>query len=237
MRRGISPVSAGTDHPLRSRPYPPAGPGIVYRPDTTHVVQASAVTDRAGSKGDDMAHQTDHPNRARLLALAGLFAAVVLATTAIAACGSSSKPASTATPNASSQGIKWADCIRSHGVPNFPDPNPDGSFNIPSSIAKSPAFQSTGQACASLRPHPNGRPPIISAQPPSYLANAKCMRKHGVPNLPDPTFGPGGPRIELRNFGPEEAAGIQLANMACAHVGTPVPLSGSGPGSGSGGPP
>lgn len=190
-----------------------------------------------------MAHQTDHPHRAHLLAVAGLAASVVLAATAIAACGSSGKPVSTATPNTSSQAINWADCMRSHGVPNFPDPTfaPSGrgiGVNLPSSINPgSPAFQSAGQACASLLPKPNGRRPTLSANRRSYLAYAACMRSHGVPNFPDPTFGPGGGSFDLdNNVTPEESAGIQLANKACAHVGTPLPIDSSAPGSGSGGP-
>jgi hypothetical protein len=58
---------------------------------------------------------------------------------------------------------------------------------------------------------------------------ADCMRKHGVPNFPDPTFGPGGRAIRFKvragAFGAQSAA-INLANKACAHIGTPLPLGG-----------
>jgi hypothetical protein len=139
----------------------------------------------------------------------------------------SSKPASTAAPNLSSQGIKYADCMRSHGVPNVPDPSPNGGVNLPSSINPgSPAFQSAHQACASLQPNANGPRPIMSpAQQRSFLANAKCMRKHGVPNFHDPTFGPGGKGIGYKAApGALNASAIKLANKACASVGTPLPL-------------
>ena len=51
---------------------------------------------------------------------------ITLAATAclvtIAACGSSSNPHTTADEGGVAQGIKFADCMRSHGVPTFPDP-------------------------------------------------------------------------------------------------------------------
>lgn len=159
-----------------------------------------------------------------LITLAAVTCAVV-----IAACGSSSKSTSTASLSASPQGVKYSDCMRSHGVPNFPDLNANGSVNLPSDInPDAPAFQSAQQACAGLRPGAGSPPPPISlAQQKSFVANAKCMRRHGVPNFPDPVFGPGGEGIGYN--GPPgafayDAAGILLASRACAHVGSPLPL-------------
>ncbi|MGO9822246.1 MAG: hypothetical protein ACLPTJ_16575 [Solirubrobacteraceae bacterium] len=77
---------------------------------------------------------------------------------------------------------------------------------------------------------PGCLPPAISAaQKQSFLANAQCMRTHGVPNLPDPTFGPGGLGISFNvpagKFA-HEAKAILRASKACANVGTPLPLGG-----------
>ena len=119
--------------------------------------------------------------------------------------------------------------MRSHGVPNFPEVNANGSVNLPSSInPQAPAFQSAEQACASLRPGAGSPPPPISvAQQKSFLANAQCMRKHGFPTFLDPTFGPGGRGVGF-NVAPglfsSRTAGILLASRECAHVGTPLPL-------------
>jgi len=112
----------------------------------------------------------------------------------MAACGSSSKSTSPDASSASPQAVKYSDCMRSHGVPNFPDLNANGSVNLPSDInPDAPAFQSAQQACAGQRPGAGSPPPPISlAQQKSFVANAKCMRRHGVPNFPDPVFGPGG---------------------------------------------
>jgi hypothetical protein len=80
---------------------------------------------------------------------------------AIAACGSSSPQiagvgATTATGSASP--IALSKCMRSHGVPNFPDPAfPAGGGVIvqlpPGETPKSPAFQAAAQACGGSGNH------------------------------------------------------------------------------------
>ena len=51
------------------------------------------------------------------------------------------------------QGLKFAVCMRSHGVPNFPDPGHDGAFDLPSGInPQAPQFQRAMQACMKVRP-------------------------------------------------------------------------------------
>jgi hypothetical protein len=119
--------------------------------------------------------------------------------------------------------------MRSHGVPNFPDPSADGSVNLPSGInSASPAFQAAQQGCASLQPNANSpRPAITAAQQKSFVANAQCMRKHGVPDFPDPVFAPGGQGIGY-NVSPGsfayETQGIRRASRECRSVGSSLPL-------------
>jgi hypothetical protein len=57
-----------------------------------------------------------------------------------------------------SQGLRFTACMRSHGEPNFPDPNPNGSFTLPPGMnAESPQFQNAAEHCQSLRPmNPSG---------------------------------------------------------------------------------
>ena len=90
-------------------------------------------------------------------------------------------------------------------------------------------FRAAEQACASLRPQGNAPPPITLAQQKRFLTNAKCMRTHGVPNFPDPTFGPGGHGIGY-NVPPGslayETQGILRASRECSNVGSPLPLGG-----------
>ena len=49
--------------------------------------------------------------------------------------------------------VRYAECIRQHGVPNWPDPDPDGSFPLPPTLnPKSPAGQAAGTACQQYLP-------------------------------------------------------------------------------------
>lgn len=44
--------------------------------------------------------------------------------------------------------VRLAQCIRQHGVPSWPDPDPQGAFPLPPSLlAKTPASQQARQAC------------------------------------------------------------------------------------------
>jgi hypothetical protein len=49
--------------------------------------------------------------------------------------------------------VRLAECIRQHGVPNWPDPDPDGSFPLPPSLrTKSPAWTTATAACQRFWP-------------------------------------------------------------------------------------
>jgi hypothetical protein len=48
--------------------------------------------------------------------------------------------------------VSWARCMRSHGLPNFPDPDAQGVFDSAGFDENSPAFQTASNACRSLQP-------------------------------------------------------------------------------------
>ena len=49
--------------------------------------------------------------------------------------------------------VSYAECLRQHGMPNWPDPDPDGSFPLPPTLnPKSPAGQAAGDACKQYLP-------------------------------------------------------------------------------------
>jgi hypothetical protein len=61
------------------------------------------------------------------------------------------KPANSAQHQA--QNLTFADCMRSHGVPNFPDADRDGAFTLPSTInQQAPQFEHASQACMNVQP-------------------------------------------------------------------------------------
>jgi hypothetical protein len=146
------------------------------------------------------------------IALAALSGAL-----AIAACGSSGK---TGTNAGADPLLKLARCMRAHGVPNFPDPSPNGGgVNIgPSSgfNPQSPAFQAAQQSCRHLLPGGGPPRPVPESIKLSLLKHAECMREHGVPNYPDPTFPGGGGVANLlpSDVNPSSPA-FQRAAKAC----------------------
>lgn len=157
-----------------------------------------------------------------MLRKATLPVALLLTAGAVAACGSAGAPnnvsASTGTPG-QSIGLKLAECMRSHGVSNYPDPsaNAGGGTQIRQSAgaaggngiavdgvqldASAPKFAHAMAACQRYQPP---GPPISGAQlakvKQGALKMAQCMRTHGVPNFSDPqvTVAPGGHGIAMR---------------------------------------
>lgn len=64
--------------------------------------------------------------------------------------GSASRAAS---PGEQAQDLKFAACMRSHGVPSFPDPDHDGAFTLPyGTDQQAPLFQRATNACANVEP-------------------------------------------------------------------------------------
>jgi hypothetical protein len=64
-------------------------------------------------------------------------------------------PAGTGGNSAQQQahGVLFADCMRSHGVPGFPDPDHDGVFTLPLTInEQAPAFLRAIHACQRVQP-------------------------------------------------------------------------------------
>jgi hypothetical protein len=109
------------------------------------------------------------------------------------------------TGGSSNSELVLSECMRSHGVPNYPDPTkgPGGEgFSVNSSPGSDtltvdgisfsgPAFQTAEKTCK-LFGGGTSPPPISESQKLAALHFAQCMRKHGVPNYSDPTFPPGG---------------------------------------------
>jgi len=48
--------------------------------------------------------------------------------------------------------LEWARCLRTHGVPSFPDPDRRGAFDSSRFDDRSPAFQAASRACAAQEP-------------------------------------------------------------------------------------
>jgi hypothetical protein len=143
--------------------------------------------------------------------------------------------------------LQFAQCMRSHGVPNFPDPtggridlqvqrSPTGT-SVNGVQVNGPAFQSAMKSCQSYLP--KGAPPTAAETAKARsqaLAMARCMRSHGVPNFPDPQVQAGpnggvGVRIQIGGAGinPNPPA-FGAAQKACGSIFGGAPTIAKAPG-------
>ena len=119
-------------------------------------------------------------------------AAIIGCALAITACGTSGSKSSH-TGSGATGFLAYSKCMRSHGVPNFPDPSAGGGIKIaPGSgiNAFSPSFKTADAHCHKLLP--GGGPPrgVSEQQKEHMVRTSECMRAHGVTGFPDPTTTP-----------------------------------------------
>ena len=150
----------------------------------------------------------------RLIILAtARIAAAIIATAGLAllaaACssGSPSSTGSSSSPDAGGpappSAVAFSSCMRSHGVPNFPDPSGSGALpkTSPQHLrVSSSRFQAAQRACQHLLPSTVNNSSLEQCEAAGICSRAEtqlmlnaglrfagCMRSHGVPKWPDPT--------------------------------------------------
>jgi hypothetical protein len=176
---------------------------------------------------------------------AALLAVVVALTFAAAACGDGSPspgvasvgPNTTTTVQSGSAGtgtsaisysdrLKHAECIRAHGIPDFPDPNPNGGTLLrggPGSDLNpgNPRLQAAEKACQKLLLN-GGKPAPVEQTQASVqaLKFSQCMRSHGIAAFPDPVQINGYPGFTFRPSGDLNADNpkFQAAQIACQKI-------------------
>jgi hypothetical protein len=120
------------------------------------------------------------------------------AATAAASGATTSASRTTSAGAAASAGastaLAFARCMRTDGVPNFPDPSPGRGLEFPAVAdidRSSPAFRTAQAKCRKLLPG-GGPPGPGSTTHPSaktlakLLRIARCMRRHRISQFPDP---------------------------------------------------
>jgi hypothetical protein len=137
------------------------------------------------------------------------------------------------------QAVKFSQCMRSHGVPSFPDPTISGnratiqisgnSSNVSGLDPKSPKFQAAQSACQHLLPKGGQISPQQQAQAQDDAVRfAQCMRAHGI-NIPDPQMSGNGGGIQMKITPGQgvdpNAPQFQAAQSACQHF---LPFNGKG---------
>jgi len=153
---------------------------------------------------------------------------VVTVSTLLAACGSRSPAGPGASPQAGGSGspsaVAYSACMRSHGVPSFPDPTPGSNGAIPKADpgqlgVSASRFSAAQLACARLIPGTGSTDEqqeeskcvqvgqcsqaVVQQWMGGLRTLAQCLRTHGVPNWPDPVISSNG----LPHF-PYDQAGI-----------------------------
>jgi hypothetical protein len=149
--------------------------------------------------------------------LAGLAAAALLTTACSSSSSAGSGTASTTEAAAYRANIAFAQCMRSHGVPDFPDPQPGSNFAVSGAPVGAAAQTPSGKAyltCQHLLP--NGQSSSSSSVSTQELAEgvtlAQCLRSHGEPSFPDPTVNNGGLSFDFTGV---NTAQFKAAVAAC----------------------
>jgi opacity protein-like surface antigen len=142
--------------------------------------------------------------------------------------------------------LKFSQCMRANGEPNFPDPNGSGVIQGSGIDLSSPQYQRAQSKCQKYLGR-QGAPNLSPAKKAQALAQllkySECMRSHGVPNFPDPTTSGGGVGLMINgspSSGLDSSSPIfQRAQSDCSSLpGAPRRLPGGPPpgaGSGAGG--
>jgi len=136
--------------------------------------------------------------------------------------------AATTSATGQARAVKFAECIRGHGVPHFPDPDAKGDFVF--GIDVSPAvWKRAVDACKDLEP-----PGALSGrrspkQQSAALRFAECIRAHGVKDFPDPANGD--PLVDTTKIPSSNApGGMTILNAAMKRCGRVLGLAAGGQG-------
>jgi hypothetical protein len=171
----------------------------------------------------------------------------------VAACGGSPSPAGSGgspaagAPANSPSALSYSHCMRSHGVPDYPDPGSGGRLPKTSTqrlgvsgsrlqaargacqrlLPSTESFQQQTQQCMLTGDCPQA---LVRQIQSAELRFARCMRSHGVPGWPDPTIdSEGRPVFNVSGHGidPHRSPQINAKVGDCERLtgNPPVPLA------------
>jgi hypothetical protein len=122
--------------------------------------------------------------------------------------------------------LKYSQCMRAHGIADFPDPSAGGGIQLSAGGPNSdlnpgnPTFVAAQKACQKYSPFPQPTAEQQEQVQARALAMAACMRKNGVPNFPDPQFLSGGRVLEKITAGVDPSSPtFQAALQKCDNKG------------------
>jgi hypothetical protein len=159
----------------------------------------------------------------------GLLVAVALAA---AGCGEDSADggdggasggSSAAASDGSDRAVRYSECMRENGVPEFPDPE-NGRTTLRAGAGSgidpnSAEFRAAQEACQDLAPQGGQAGGAQSSElQAQVLEYAKCMRNNGVPDFPDPDVSGGGVTMQLPQGVDQNSRQFQSAQRACQDI-------------------
>ena len=182
-----------------------------------------------GSGGGPRGRQPDRrpslprgaPGRRRRAFPAVLAAALTGAALLVTACGGGNGGPVSAKQANYQKLLAYSQCMRAHGEPGFPDPQPDGNLliNGPKDHLNGALMNSASKACKHLMPK---SPPLTASQQQKLTAQAlkfvACMRTHGIPNFPDPTVNSRGIEMQIPSSVTPNSAVFKNAQQACKNL-------------------
>jgi hypothetical protein len=154
-----------------------------------------------------------------------LAATVAVVAPLAAACGSGGSSPALAGTTAYQKSLAYAQCMRAHGEPGYPDPTSNGGFIIDGKKdhLNGALMNSANKTCQHLLPK---TPPMTAGQQRQVTTEAlkyvACMRTHGIPDMPDPVVNAQG--VEFRIGGPKGSGPppgspvVQNAMRTCQHL-------------------
>jgi hypothetical protein len=152
---------------------------------------------------------------------AGALAAGLAATALLAAACDGTAPPTLNAETAYQKTLAYSQCMRAHGEPGFPDPQPNGNLFLNGQDHLNGALMNTAnKACQHLMPKAK---PMTAAQQRQATAQAlkfvACMRTHGIPYMPDPIVNAQGIRMSIggpgHNGPPPNSPILRAAQQAC----------------------
>jgi hypothetical protein len=169
------------------------------------------------------------------------FAMVALISVISAGCGSNA-PSETGTASSAGTGssgankkltardkaVKFSECIRAHGVRDFPDPDEKNQFQYGVSVSPAVWKQAT-TACKDLQPPGTLSGKRTPKQQSASLRFAQCVRDNGVKDFPDPVNGE--PLIDTTKIpSSNQPGGMTILNAATHKCGGILDLAAGGQG-------
>jgi hypothetical protein len=147
-----------------------------------------------------------------------------------AGCGGGRSPAAQTgasstmgvTPRTQNGALAFARCLRANGLPKWPDPTSSGAFDKSKlrqtgySVAQMRAVEDG--PCRHLLPASPAAPTITAADRTDYLEAAACMRSHGYPNFPDPTFPNNNVHLDIPSSIDQNSAQFRGAATTCTKL-------------------